>query len=140
MSQRNQRWAVLFIRLFLGGIFLIAAYGKIVMGGVPTWGTDLYDKFSQTFLPRTFLTVFIYVLPFAELAAGIGLLLGIYRKGSFMLAIMLFMVLSQGEFMVQEYATAAHNGVYFLTSIAGLVMLSKPCFAIDSYFTGPTTT
>lgn len=134
MKKLNRGSVVLLARLYLGGIFLLGGAGKIFKQGPGAFVGYLHKGFGSTVLPELFITSFGYALPFVELIVGITLILGLYRRASFTVAALLCMVLSQGQFMIQEYATAAHNGIYFLVALVGLALVARPTFAIDSYF------
>lgn len=140
MDQNQKRWAVFMIRLFLGGIFFIAGLSKIFFMGVPGFVGYVQEQFAGTFLPELFINGFGYTLPYVEFVLGIVLIVGLFRQFSFIVAGFLAMVLAHGQFLIEEHATAAHNGIYFLIAIAGLLLLTRPCFALDSFRSGPTST
>lgn len=136
MENLNTRPVVFLSRLYLGGIFLIAGSGKIFKTGVNHFNQYIHTTFEATPLPSFFLTLFGYSHPYLELILGILLLLGLFRRFSFTLTAFLCLILSQGQFIIQEYATAAHNGVYFLVSVLALALIasSPPFMAVDSFF------
>jgi thiosulfate dehydrogenase [quinone] large subunit len=134
VKKLNRGPVVLLVRLYLGGIFLLAGAGKIFKQGPEAFVGHLHEGFGSTVLPEVFVTAFGYTLPFVEFIVGITLILGLFRRASFTVAALLCVVLSHGQFMIQEHATAAHNGIYFLVALTGLVLVARPTFAIDSYF------
>lgn len=134
MNDFNKRLAVLLMRLYLGGIFLVAGSGKVFAQGIGNFAQYIQGSFSSTFLPSFMLTILGYSLPLLELAVGVLLIIGLFRTFSFALTGLLCILLSQGQFMIKEYATAAHNGIYFLVAIAGLILLDRSILALDSLF------
>lgn len=130
----NARPVVLLARLYLGGIFLLAGGGKIFGDGVSNFAAYISQQFQGTILPELFLTAISYTLPYVEFLLGILLVAGLLRKFSFTVAGLVFLALSQGQFILGEYATAAHNGVYFLVAIIALLLVRKPTLAVDTLF------
>lgn len=134
MNDFNKRLAVLLMRLYLGGIFLVAGSGKIFGQGIGNFAQYIQGTFSSTFLPSFMLTILGYSLPLLELAVGVLLIIGLFRTFSFALTGLLCILLSQGQFMIKEYATASNNGIYFIVAIAGLILLDRSILALDSLF------
>ncbi|MCL4478339.1 MAG: DoxX family membrane protein [Deltaproteobacteria bacterium] len=65
------------LRILLGGIFIIAAYGKLLH---PQSLESIVVNYN--ILPLFMARYFAYALPWAELLAGIMLVLGIFTRGS----------------------------------------------------------
>lgn len=130
----NTRPVILLARLYVGGILFLAGYGKIFDQGVAGFAGYLNQQFQSTFLPDFVLTVFGYSLPYVEFFIGILLIIGLMRKFSLTVAGGVFLLLSQGQFMIGEYATAAHNGVYFLVTLIALLYVQKPTLGVDTLF------
>lgn len=133
MQEDNKRWTVLIIRVFLGGMFLMAGYFHIAQQGLAAFSSELHEQFSSAPLPGVFLTLFGYTLPVVEFVAGALLLVGLYRRLAFVVIGFTLVFLSLGQFMIQEYNVAANNAVYLLIALTGLYLLRKPCFAVDSF-------
>lgn len=134
MKDFNTRIVVFLSRIYIGGILLLAGSDKIFVDGVAGFVQYLQGGFGETFLPIFLVTALGYILPFAEFLVGLMLIVGLFRKVSFTGAGILFLLLSQGQFMIEEYATAARNGVYFLVTVFALAILSRPVLAFDSIF------
>jgi len=80
-SLLSNRLIVLLVRVFLGGVFVIASLDKIVDPAAFAVSILNYKVVSVT--PAL---VIATVLPWAELLCGLGLLLGLYPRGSSLLA------------------------------------------------------
>lgn len=132
MHADTDRWAVAVIRLFLGGMFLMAGSDKLFRTGVHNFMSYVHDLFAGTPLPELFLSAFGFVLPFVELTVGVLLLLGLYRKLAFVAVSVTLVFLSLGQFMLQEFNVAAYNAVYLALALGGLSLLREPCLALDS--------
>lgn len=132
MHADSDRWTVAVIRLFLGGMFLMAGSDKLFRTGVHNFTSSLHDQFAATPLPEFFLGAFGGVLPFVEFTVGVLLLLGLYRKVAFVAVSVTLVFLSLGQFMLQEINVAAYNAVYLAIALGGLTLLREPCLALDS--------
>jgi len=132
MHGDSRRWAVVVIRTFLGGMFLMAGGQKLLQTGVGGFITSLHGQFSATPLPDYVLTAFGGALPFVEFGVGLLLLLGLYRTLAFVTVSFTLVFLSLGQFMLQEFNVAAYNAVYLILALGGLSLLGKPCLALDA--------
>ncbi len=132
MQDDSTRWAVAVVRLFLGGMFLMAGSDKLFRTGVYNFISYVQEQFAGTPLPDLFLSAFGAVLPFVEFAVGVLLLLGLYRTVAFVTVSVTLVFLSLGQFMLQEHSVAAYNAVYLAIALGGLSLLREPCFALDS--------
>jgi uncharacterized membrane protein YphA (DoxX/SURF4 family) len=80
------RYFVLFSRIALGGIFVVAGAAKI-SHIVPKEGSSLFQEIMQyRILPHELATAYAYVLPPLEVLIGILLIAGIFQKASSALA------------------------------------------------------
>ena len=81
MSLVHQRgWAVLFARLALGLIFLMAGIMKVFQLGPMEHARKYFLPFADTFLPVWSLWLVGVVVPFVELIAGGLLILGLRTR------------------------------------------------------------
>jgi uncharacterized membrane protein YphA (DoxX/SURF4 family) len=81
MSLASQRgWAVLFARLVLGLIFLMAGVGKVFQLGPIEHARKYFLPFADTFLPVWSLWFVGVPVPFVELLAGGLLILGLRTR------------------------------------------------------------
>lgn len=150
MNDRDRQWAELVLRVFLGLIFTTAGAYKLFAMGLGGWVGFLSGQFEAVPLPAFLVTLFGYLVPFLELGGGLLLLLGLFRRFAFVLTGLTCAALAFGKF-IQGYAaavageseaatnaffTAAHNGVYVLAAVVGLLVMAAPFLAMDSFREG----
>jgi uncharacterized membrane protein YphA (DoxX/SURF4 family) len=94
-SNLNRSWALLFARLVLGLIFLMAGVWKIFQLGPLQHARKYFLPFADTFLPVWSLWAVGVVIPFIELIAGALVIVGLRTREAlialgFVLAIVTF--------------------------------------------------
>ena len=150
MNDTERRWAVLILRWFLGLTFLTTACFKFFVMGLGGWVGYLQSGFEATPMPGWLVTLFGYLLPFGEVTIGLLLVFGLWRRFGFTLAGLVSVALScgkffqanaaaaagQGDVATAAFATAANNGIYVLAAVVGLLLVTEPLFALDSFFQG----
>jgi uncharacterized membrane protein YphA (DoxX/SURF4 family) len=85
-SWRGHRWLGLGVRLYLAGVFLLACLHKIAHPA-----DFALDVATYQLLPHALVNPFAIVLPWVELAAALGLVLGL-RARAFALLVALMML------------------------------------------------
>ena len=137
--------ADLVLRWFLGLILATAGAYKILGMGLSGFAGYIGGTFAVTPLPGFFLTVFAWVLPFAELVLGLLLLAGWRRRAVQTAAGITFVLLAGGQFMLgyaeslagngqaagTAFGTAARNGIYVLAAVLALMNDGPPLLAVD---------
>jgi uncharacterized membrane protein YphA (DoxX/SURF4 family) len=117
-----QPWLGLLLRLYLGGVFLLASLHKIAHPG-----TFALDVATYQFLPLAVVNLFALIVPWIELLVGVQLLVGFRARGAALVSALLmiaFMIalgsalargldLSCGCFASQ--ATARHDPISYRT-------------------------
>jgi len=145
MNGSGRSGADLVLRWFLGLVLTLAGAYKILGMGLGGFAGYLGGMFAGTFVPGFAITAFAYVLPFAELGAGLLLLLGWRRQAVALAAGVLFLLLAGGQFLLgyaqalagdgdasaAAFATAARNGIYVLAAAAMLALDAPPRLALD---------
>jgi uncharacterized membrane protein YphA (DoxX/SURF4 family) len=76
----NRAWAILFARLILGLIFLMAGVMKVFQMGPIEHARKYFLPFSDTFLPVWSLWAVGVTIPFIELIGGALLILGLRTR------------------------------------------------------------
>ena len=119
----NNRWAMLLLRLALGGLFIASSLSKLEH---PYQFTD--SVLSYHMLPEALARPFATALPFAELLIGCGLVLGIFVP----LASALTIPLSLSLAIANIYALVRHVGGENCPCLGSLVTMShSAALAID---------
>lgn len=137
MNDTNKRLAVLVIRFYLGFLFLMVGAGRIFLTGIPSFVTRLQDQFAETPLPDSFLQIFGSTLPFLEIGVGTFLLVGFFRRESFVSVSFLLVILALGQVMIDDFAMASNNAVHLLVALTGLCLLEEPLLSLDGMFSPP---
>jgi uncharacterized membrane protein YphA (DoxX/SURF4 family) len=91
----NRAWAILFARLVLGLIFLMAGVMKVFQMGPLNHARKWFLPYADTFLPVWSLWVMGVTIPFIELIAGAMVILGLRVRDAlvalgFVLAVVTF--------------------------------------------------
>ncbi len=103
--------AVALGRWCLGVMFFFASLSKFQMGLANFWNY-MAQQFEKTWLPGVLLTIFSHVLPFAELALGVMLLLGLIRNVALFGAGVLLILLTFGQVLLAHPDTVFANTCY----------------------------
>lgn len=87
MNFLSNKYFLLILRLIVGGTFLYACLDKL-------FNQELFAKaiFNYKFLPDVFINIFAIVIPYIELTASVFLILGIFKRGSSFVIIVLLIV------------------------------------------------
>ncbi len=87
MNFLSNKYFLIVLRLIVGGTFLYACLDKLL-------NQELFAKaiFNYKFLPDVFINVFAIVIPYIELTASVFLILGIFKRGSSFVIIVLLIV------------------------------------------------
>ncbi|MBS1553211.1 MAG: DoxX family membrane protein [Bacteroidetes bacterium] len=87
MNFLSNKYFLLILRLIVGGTFLYACLDKLL-------NQELFAKaiFNYKFLPDVFINIFAIVIPYIELTASVFLILGIFKRGSSFVIIVLLIV------------------------------------------------
>lgn len=87
MNFLSNKYFLLVLRLIVGGTFLYACLDKLL-------NQELFARaiFNYKFLPDVFINVFAIVIPYIELTASVFLILGIFKRGSSFVIIVLLIV------------------------------------------------
>jgi len=109
----------LLLRLPLGVLFLFAGINKFAGGYGNFIGWIVQDMTEKTWLPKALLYPYAYTLPFAEVALGLLVLIGLWTRPALFATGLLLTSLMFGKVLAQDYATVSNNANYvFLTAAA----------------------
>lgn len=127
--------AALLLRLSLGMLFLIAALNKFLSeGGAAGVSQTIVDSFKDTYLPAFAVVPYSYVLPYVELALGLGLIVGVFTRHLLFACGLLLISLALGMAVKQEFATVTQNLNYVFMTAVGLWFSARDNrYSLDYY-------
>lgn len=136
MEPRNQRWAALLIRLFLGILLLHSGLTKLF--ALPSFLRHLHQSLHALPLPPSTISGAGTVLAGGELLLGLLLVTGLARRVSLIVAGSLFLVKALAALsLLQARLIVLENGLYFMLSMGGLCLLDRPLLSLQSYLGNP---
>ena len=123
----------LVLRVYLGGVFVMAAFYKIIDPRTFALSVATYD-----FLPLWAINLFALALPMVELIAGLTLILGLWTRASaFVIGAMMVMFLIALGWALQQgihmscgcFASAeAEDAIGYHTVVRDLIWLAMGCY------------
>ncbi|MCE5229586.1 DoxX family protein [bacterium] len=129
------------LRFGLGALMLVASIGKFTMpkGAIllqvrPEFYQGLEKMFGNTWLPEFMWRPFAYAIPWAEVALGILLVLGIARFYIAVIGALYMLGLALGMMVAQQIATVAYNYMYFGLFVACVILSRYDCVCVDAIF------
>ena len=108
----HRELAYALLRVTFSLIFLVSGIGKFMMG-VGAFAAHMQEDFAGK-LPAGLVAAFAHALPFAEVAVGALLLLGLFNIAALVLAGLLMIALTFGVTMKPDPPTMAYNVFYAL--------------------------
>ncbi len=111
MHHREIAYALL--RVTVGIMFLFFGVGKL-LGGVGGFTGGMLERFADSFLPSSLVELFAYALPFAEVAIGALLVLGLFNVATLTFAGLLMLALTFGAVVLADPPTVAQNVTFAL--------------------------
>jgi thiosulfate dehydrogenase (quinone) large subunit len=122
------------LRLTLGIVFLFSGVGKF-LGGIGNFEGRLEQQFAGK-LPMFLVSPFAYALPFAEVAIGALLVIGLFNGVALVLSGLLLAALTFGTVMAGDHPTAAHNVAYAFVNFVLLWFAGYNKFSLDRLIRG----
>ncbi len=111
MHNREITYALL--RVTVGVLFLFSGIGKLLKG-VDNFAFGMMERFADSPLPSSLVELFVNVLPFAEVAIGALIVLGLFNVATLTLAGLLVLALTFGAVVLGDPPTVTHNFTYAL--------------------------
>lgn len=137
MHPQCAKWGSTVLRVVLGIFFLWASIMKLVdipgfVTALPTWvPTPLFP------LPAGLITVYAYALPWAELVAGVLLILGLWTQWAGALAALIALSFLVGRGLTEPGLGSFPNKDWlFLASGLSLFFTGSHCCSIDEMSCG----
>jgi len=109
-NDANKTWAILFARLVLGLIFLMAGVWKVFVLGPAGHVQKYFLPYSDTFLPVWSLWLVGYAIPFVELIGGALLIIG-YQTRYALISLGFVLVIVTFGHLLKEPLYAFHEHV-----------------------------
>lgn len=97
----NSQWGFLIARLAAG--MSMFGHGLVRLPKLNGFSHWMVGQFQKSMLPEVIVTPFSYVLPFAEFAVGILLLLGLFTRASLIAGGFVMIALIFGSSMIEEW-------------------------------------
>jgi thiosulfate dehydrogenase (quinone) large subunit len=132
--QGRREAAYALLRVALSMIFLVSGIGKFMMG-VGAFASHTQEDFAGK-LPMALVGAFAYALPFAEVAIGALLLLGLFNAVSLALAGLLMIALTFGVTMKPDPPTMANNIFYAFVIFVLMWFAQYNGYSIDRLMRG----
>lgn len=128
MNHREVAYALL--RVTMGVIFLFYGINKFI-SGVGNFVGTMNQQFSGK-LPAFMVMPFAYAIPFAEVTAGVLILLGLFTRLGLVICGLLLIGLTFGMVMLGQAPTVAHNLQYALVNFVLLWLVDLNRYSLDS--------
>ncbi|NER14276.1 DoxX family membrane protein [Leptobacterium flavescens] len=127
----------LFSRLLLGVIFLMQGYGKVFTWGVSNVYNNGFKAYEETFLPGFLVKFTAYFTSYGELICGLLLILGLFRKVSYLWLAAILLIVSFGHGLQSPIWDLQHVFVrsVFLIFLM-MIPLEKDSYALDHLIGG----
>ena len=127
---KYQEIAYALLRITVGVMFLFFGVGKLIRG-LSGFVSGVEERFAESWLPQALVTPFAYVLPFAEIAIGGLLILGLFTAAALTAAAVLMMALTFGTVAEPDPATTARNVNYALILFVLLFLIRSNGYSAD---------
>src|SRR3989338_7385763 len=108
-------WISLVLRVAMGSLLAVAAYGKFT--GLENYTAMIMGMFKDTFLPGWLLSPYVNLLPYAEALAAIWLLVGVKLREAWVFTAFLLVSLAFGVVVASK--KAEDNLVFWLVEALG---------------------
>ncbi|MCP3098301.1 DoxX family membrane protein [Myxococcus sp. K15C18031901] len=122
------------LRLVVGLNILV--HGLVRVGAPGAFADGIVQGFASTPLPEWSVRPFALVLPFAELAVGLLILLGLKLRLALVAGGVLIAMLTFGESLRQQWNTVGLQLIYALAYSALLARASDARFTVDGLLAG----
>ncbi len=113
----DQAWISLILRTAIASLFAVAAISKF-SGGLEASASSITGMFAGTILPAGLVSLYANLLPFAEAAVAIWLILGVKLREGWIATAFLLVSLAFGLVLAKQ--DAGHVYLYVLIACVGL--------------------
>jgi thiosulfate dehydrogenase [quinone] large subunit len=130
----DRQLAYLVFRLTLGINILVHGAGRVFGPGAEAFATTTAAEFTKTALPPGVVYAFLLVLPFAEMALGALLSVGLYTRWTLTLSGLMITTLVFGTAMRSDWTTVGVQMIYAIAYYLLLLNRSANRFSLDARF------
>ena len=127
----KEGWISFILRIAMASLFAMAAAGKFV-GGLDNIVAQFIGMFQSTWLPAPLVSLYARLLPWAEAALAVWLVLGIRLQEAWISTAFVLISLAFGLMVVHE-PTSSSLYIYILVACAGLYFSSYDTCTIEKW-------
>ena len=121
-------------RAALGLLFLVAGLNKFFGPGPDGFMQWILKEFAATPLPAWSLVPYGYTLPFIEVALGLFLLAGLFRRAALIATALLLLSLAFGKMLLADHQTVAQIFLYLFLAAWTLKNEDDDRLSLDHFF------
>jgi len=122
--------AYLLTRLAIG--ISMFGHGFVRLFKLNDFATHVIQSFEKSMLPGGLVTVFGYVLPFAEFITGVLLITGLFTKQAAIAGCIIMFMLLLGSSMIENWDVFTSQLVHVLFFVAVIQFMESNSCAIDN--------
>lgn len=124
----------LLLRLAIGMLFLVAGLNKFLGPGPAGFMRMIANQFKATALPKALLEPYGYCLPFLEVALGLFLIAGLYRRAALLATALLLLSLAFGQMLLSEFTVVAQIFLYLFFVAWTIRNSERDLYCLDRFF------
>mgnify|MGYP003913897473 CR=1 FL=1 len=125
----DKKWAYLLGRLAIGLSFL--GHGLVRLPKLAGFSHWMVGQFSRSYLPDALVVPFSYILPVAELVAGLMILMGLFTRQGLLLAGAVSLMLIFGTTLIENWEALPSQLIHVAFLSVLLVYLPYNSYAVD---------
>lgn len=125
----DKNWAYLMGRLAIGLSFF--GHGLVRLPKLAGFSSWMVGQFSKSFLPEALIVPFSYVLPFAEFAAGLLIIIGLFTRQALLLAGFVSLALIFGTTIIENWEALPSQLIHVAFLSVLLAYLPYNNYAVD---------
>lgn len=121
-----------FLLLRLAIAISMFGHGLVRLPKLTTFSNWMVGSFENSMLPKIIVTPFSYILPIAEFAIGLFLLLGIFTKPSLVAGAVVMLILLFGTSMIENWEAIPSQLIHIAFFALLLLFADYNSWAIDT--------
>jgi len=120
-----------FLLLRLAIAISLFGHGLVRLPKLTTFSNWMIGSFENSMLPKFIVTPFSYILPIAEFAIGLLLLLGLFTRPSLIAGGLIMLVLLFGTALIENWEAVPSQLIHIAFFALLLHFIDSNCWAID---------